>query len=128
MNHNTLFYVDYSSLEVSHSFISHTDLIHIGHPISTTNNNSFTMKQTFKLKFYNCRQSYSRENNLLNFISIQEETKINIVEKTCEDTINIQNNPIKTPQNSYEKTYKEDIQMTFYRSYEESSLEMTNLP
>jgi len=53
MNHNTLFYVDYPSLEVSHSFISHTDLIHIGHPISTTNNNSFTMKQTYKLQFFN---------------------------------------------------------------------------
>jgi len=61
-------------------------------------------------------------------ISTQEETKINTVERTCEDTINIQNNPIQTPQNSNEKTYKEDFQMTFYRSYEESSLEMTNLP
>ena len=51
-NQNTLFFLESGSLEVSHSFISHTNGIINQAPVSTSKNNTFIQKQTYVIQFY----------------------------------------------------------------------------
>ena len=52
-NQNTLFCVVQGSLEVSHSFISHSGSFSVYTAVSTSKNNSFTNRITYQLQFFN---------------------------------------------------------------------------
>jgi len=53
-NQNTLFCVNQGSLEVSHSFIDHSEsLFSTSIAVSTSNNNSLTNTITYQLQFFN---------------------------------------------------------------------------
>jgi len=52
-NQNTLFCVWSGSLEVSHSFISHSASFSTSTSVSKSNNNSFTIRNTYQLQFFN---------------------------------------------------------------------------
>ena len=52
-NQNYLFCVFDGSLEVSHSFISHSASFSTSTSVSKSNNNSFTIRNTYQLQFFN---------------------------------------------------------------------------
>ena len=52
-NENTLFCIISGSLEVSHSYLSHLSDFSTSTAVLTTNNNSFTNKQTYQIHFSN---------------------------------------------------------------------------
>jgi len=53
MNNHTLFYFKSGSVQISHSFISHSHTFSTSATISTGNNNSFTKGQTYQIEFFN---------------------------------------------------------------------------
>jgi len=52
-NQNTLFNLAQGSLEVSHSFIDHSGSFSTYTGVSTSNNNTFTNRNTYQLQFFN---------------------------------------------------------------------------
>jgi len=52
-NQNTLFCVETGSLEVSHSYISYSALLSTSTPVSISNNNSLSKRETYHLQFFN---------------------------------------------------------------------------
>jgi len=87
-NQNVLFYLHSGSLEVSHSYISHTGVFSTSTSVSTTNNNSFTSSNTYQIQF---------------FYSLHCNTDIPLPKGTIDQTNH------ETPKNSIPRSYAEII-------------------
>jgi len=97
-NQNYLFYVDFGSLEVSHSFISHTLSFSRAIAVSTSNNNSFVIMATYQLQFFNSIHC-NADIPLLTPLSTIEQKLLDSPQPTLEMTEI--NTPILTPYRSF---------------------------
>jgi len=98
-NQNTLFCVLGGSLEVSHSFISHSGVFSASTAVSTTNN-SLTYRITYQIQFFN---------SLHCIADIPLSTPLRTIEKT----------PYDSPQPTIEMTKINTPHLTPYRSFGE---------
>jgi len=69
----TLINVETGSLDISHSFISHNGAFSTSIPVSTGNNNSFVIRQSFFLTFFH---SYYCPTD----ISIKQQATMNLID------------------------------------------------
>jgi len=102
-NQNTLFCVNWGSLEVSHSFIYHSASFSTLIAVSTSNNNSFTNAITYQLQFFNdlhCNADmpFEQRNPEETPMNTPEDTPMNTPEDTPLNT------PEETPMNTPEDT------------------------
>jgi len=104
-NQNTLFCVNQGSLEVSHSFISHSGSFSIYTIVSTSNNNSFTNTITYQLQFFNSLHC-NADIPLFTSPSTIEQTPLDSPQPTLEMT------EINTPNLTPEKTGEQSLHPT----------------
>jgi len=100
-NQNTLFCVLSGSLEVSHSFIDHSASFSRSTSVSTSNNNSFTIRITYQLPFFN---------------SLHCNADIPLIDST----------PVITSEKSPIKSFEETLRLTFERTIGQTSRETRN--
>ena len=98
-NQNNLFFVESGSLEVSHSFISHSGSFSISTAVSTSINNSFTNIITYQLQFYNSHYC---------------NTDILLPQRTIVES------PIRSLQETIGRTNEETSKMTFERTIDQT--------
>jgi len=111
-NQNTLFCVYSGSLEVSHSFIDHSESSFSNSiSVSTSNNNSFTNRITYQLQFFN---------------SIHCNADIPLPQRTPDQSQAPKSTPEVTPMNTPEETPMNTAKKTPYRSNDESSDNKSN--
>jgi len=105
MNHNTLFYTDLGSINVSDSFIDHKEQMFDESPVLLEHNISFTFISTYRIQFYN---SYHCNTDIHIEQSLYQSPK-----RTIEETIF----------SSQEKTIDHSMRLTFMekhpRTYDE---------
>jgi len=107
-NQNCLFCVDEGSLEVSRSFIDHSGSFSRSTAVSTSNNNSFTIRMTFQIQYFNshhCNVDMTLPHRSLEktIRRSNEETLRMTYERTIDQTIKT------TPKYTIPRTYDELI-------------------
>ena len=140
-NHDTLFYIDSGSLEVSHCIISHSDNFWYVIPITKTYNNSIDtnspceIRQTYQIRYFNSHycnadipyvmQTPIRTFEFSPLPTITETlimTKEITIENTFEETIpnTLLDSPISTPFRTYEETIMKTNEKTIENTFEET--------
>jgi len=105
-NQNILFCVSGGSLEMYHSFIDHSASFSRSTSVSTSNNNSFTIRITYQLQFFN---------------SIHCNADIPLIDST--PVITFEKSPIRSLEYTIRRTNEETSRITYERTIDQTNRE-----
>jgi len=125
-NQNTLFCVWSGSIEVSHSYISHSGSFSSSTAVSTSNNNSFTNTITYQLQFFNSLHCNADIPLFPSMIATLARTQTMFPSRTATQANTLIETPFKTlndtPMNTHEETLMKTPEETLMKTPEESPM------